>query len=136
MTDDTNPYEAAYSEEGLRDKLTRYAKTAGREVVEKALLLYYAAQREDTPRWAKATIIGALGYFIAPLDAIADITPVVGFADDLGVLALALATVAGQIDEEVRGKAAARLEKWFGSADAPGELPGNDAEISSDKPDN
>ena len=44
--------------------------------------------------WAKATIVGALGYFITPLDAIVDLTPVVGYADDLGVLALAIAAVA------------------------------------------
>ncbi len=94
MNDDENQFTGAFSEEDLREKLARYAKTAGREVVEKVLLLYYALQRPDTPGWAKATIIGALGYFIAPLDAIIDLTPGIGYADDLGVLALALATVA------------------------------------------
>lgn len=111
-----NRYEAAFSEDGLSSKLTRYAKTAGREVVEKALLLYYALQQPHTPAWARATIISALGYFIVPLDAIADLTPGIGYADDLGVLALAIATVAGQIDDGVRRKAAARLETWFGKA--------------------
>lgn len=110
-----NPYPEAYSERGLKDKLGAYAKTAGREVVEKVLLLYYALQRADTPGWAKATIIGALGYFIAPLDAIPDLTPLLGYSDDLGVLALALATVAGQIDDEVKRKTADRLEHWFGA---------------------
>ena len=81
-------YEEAYSESGFREKLTRYARVAGREVVEKALWLYYAMQEEKAPAWAKATIVGALGYFITPLDAIVDLTPVVGYADDLGVLAL------------------------------------------------
>ncbi|TGD75170.1 DUF1232 domain-containing protein [Mangrovimicrobium sediminis] len=114
MSEQPNPYEEAYSEEGLRDKLGRYAKTAGREVVEKALLLYYAAQQDDTPRWAKATIIGALGYFIAPLDAIVDLTPGIGYADDLGVLALALATVASQVNDDVRQRTQARLTQWFG----------------------
>ncbi len=119
-----NPYPEAYSEESLKEKLARYAKTAGREVVEKVLLLYYALQRADTPAWAKATIIGALGYFIAPLDAIADFTPLLGYSDDLGVLALALATVASQIDDEVKDKAAEKLKQWFGE-DA--ELPAGDS---------
>jgi uncharacterized membrane protein YkvA (DUF1232 family) len=55
----------------------------GREVIEKALWLYYAAQQPNTPLWAKTAIYGALGYFISPIDAIPDITPVIGYADDL-----------------------------------------------------
>lgn len=120
---DGNEYEQAYSEEGFRRKLARYAKAAGREVVEKSLLLYYAAQEENAPRWAKATIAGALGYFIVPLDAIADLTPAVGYADDLGVLVLAVAAVAAYINDDVRRKAAGRMASWFG--DEPAEPPDN-----------
>ena len=97
-----NEYEDAFSESGFWSKLKKYARTAGREVVEKALLLFYAAQEEKAPKWAKATIAGALGYFIVPLDAIADFTPAVGYADDLGVLALAIAAVATYINDDVR----------------------------------
>lgn len=111
---DHNEFEDAYSEIGFRDKLKRYAKAAGREVVEKALLLYYAMHEEKAPAWAKATIAGALGYFIVPLDAIADLTPAVGYADDLGVLALAVAAVASYINDDVRRKAADKLRDWFG----------------------
>ena len=50
---------------------------AGKEVIEKALILYYCLQDDDTPAWAKTTIIGALGYFISPIDAIPDLVPVV-----------------------------------------------------------
>ena len=104
----------AYSDERLRDKLSRHALTAGRDVVEKALLLYYALQQEQTPAWAKATIIGSLGYFITPVDAILDLTPGIGYVDDLGVLAFAIATVSTSIDDAVRQRASARLQAWFG----------------------
>lgn len=107
-------YTAAYSDESFWQKLTGYAKSAGREVVEKALLLYYAGQEEDAPAWAKATIIGSLGYFITPLDAIVDLTPVVGYADDLGVLVLALAAVATYVNDNVREKTAQKMQIWFG----------------------
>ena len=118
-----NEYEEAFSESGFWTKLKKYAKTAGREVVEKALLLFYAAQEEKAPRWAKATIAGALGYFIVPLDAIADFTPAVGYADDLGVLALAIAAVATYINDDVRRKTANRLSFWFGDDTVPVEVP-------------
>ncbi len=113
-TNKPEKYTAAYSEENFWGKLAGYAKSAGKEVVEKALLLYYAGQEEDAPAWAKATIIASLGYFIAPLDAIVDLTPVVGYADDLGVLALALAAVATYINDNVRKKTAIKIQSWFG----------------------
>ena len=115
---DHNEFEDAYSEQSFWRKLQRYALLAGREVVEKALLLYYAMQEDKAPTWAKATIAGALGYFIVPLDAIADLTPAVGYADDLGVLALAVAAVATYINEDVRRKTADKLRDWFGADDA------------------
>ena len=111
---DHNEFEDAYSEEGFWDKLKQYAKSAGKEVVEKALLLYYAGNEEEAPAWAKATVIASLGYFIAPLDAIVDLTPAVGYADDLGVLALALAAVATYINDDVRTKTTSKMSEWFG----------------------
>lgn len=107
-------FERAYSKRSFWQKLKKHARSAGREVVEKALLLYYAAQQEQVPAWAKATIAASLGYFIVPLDAIADLTPAVGYADDLGVLALAIATVSCHINDDVRRQSAARLQQWFG----------------------
>ena len=111
---DHNEYEQAWSESGFWSKLKKYAGIAGREVVEKALLLYYAMQEEKAPAWAKATIAGALGYFIVPLDAITDFTPAVGYADDLGVLVLAIAAVSAYINDDVRARAAEKLTHWFG----------------------
>ena len=106
---------AEYSEERLRDKLTRHALDAGREVVEKVLWLYYAAQRPDVPRWAKLTIYAALAYFVLPTDAIPDLLPAIGYADDLGALSAALLTVAAYVDEDVKRRASERLQIWFWS---------------------
>ena len=107
-------YPEVYTDDSFWEKLAGYAKLAGKEVVEKALLLYYAGHEEDAPAWAKASIVGSLGYFIAPLDAIVDLTPVVGYADDLGVLALALAAVATYVNDNVREKADVKMKDWFG----------------------
>jgi uncharacterized membrane protein YkvA (DUF1232 family) len=114
MSED-NQFESAYSEHSFWEKMKRYAKTAGREVVERALLLFYAAQEEKAPAWAKGTIAAALGYFIVPLDAITDLAPGVGYADDLGVLVLAVAAVATYINDDVRAKTTRKLDDWFGA---------------------
>ena len=108
-------YEKKYTEDSFWDKVVKFAKTAGREVIEKALWLYYAAQQPNTPLWARTAIYGALGYFISPIDAIPDITPVVGYADDLAVLAAAVATVATYIKADVKERAAEKLRGWFGA---------------------
>ena len=119
MSENNSDFEKEYSDQGFWDKLRRYAKTAGIDVVEKALLLYYALQEEDAPAWARTTIIGALGYFISFVDAIPDITPIVGYADDLGVLVMALAAVSKSINQNVKDRTQQRLENWFGERTEP-----------------
>ena len=104
---------AEYSDSSFWEKISKYAKKAGKEVIEKALWLFYAAQDPATPIWAKTTIYGALAYFVSPLDAIPDVIPVAGYTDDLGVLAAAIAAVSIYITKEVKEKAAAKMSTWF-----------------------
>ena len=103
-----------FSQESFWSKLNKAAKLAGREIVEQSLVLYYVGNDPSTPRWAKGVIAAALGYFILPLDAIPDIAPFVGYADDLGAIAAALATVAACISKTHHQKANAKTEEWFG----------------------
>lgn len=117
MTFRPRDYASTYSETRFWQKLTRYATVAGREVVEKALWLFYAAQSPNTPRWAKTAIYGALGYFIFPLDAIPDFAPIIGYTDDLGVLAAALATVSMYVTEDIKLRSRSTVEKWFGASE-------------------
>jgi len=107
-------YEKEYTDDSFWDKLSNNALKAGREVVLNALTLYYCLLDEDTPYKSKAVIIGALGYFIVPLDAIPDFTPLVGYGDDLGAIMLALGTVAIHIKPEHRTLAEKQLKKLFG----------------------
>ncbi len=113
MTEQQN-YQDEYSEEAFWKKIKNFAAKAGHDLIERSLQLYYAAQRPETPAWAKTTIYGALGYFISPIDAISDLTPGIGFADDLGVLALAISTIAIYVNDEVKQKANDKLDNWFG----------------------
>lgn len=114
--DDEKPpedYKDAYSEQDFWDKLAKYAKSAGQEVVEKALLLYYIMVDPKTSVANKMIALAALGYFISPVDAIPDVIAVVGYADDLGVLVAALTALASSITDEIKAKAQAKAQEWF-----------------------
>ncbi len=110
-------YSGEYSEKKLWAKFKNYAKQAGTKVVYSALLLFYAYRRKDTPTWAKNIILGTLGYLIAPIDAIPDLTPLLGYTDDLGVLSFGLVTIASYINDDVKSQARERIQKWFGDYD-------------------
>ncbi|WP_298607664.1 YkvA family protein [uncultured Thiothrix sp.] len=103
-----------YTEQSFWSKLKSYAKSAGRDVVELALKLYYCLQDPDTPKWAKTIIIGALAYFIVPVDAIMDFIPG-GYVDDWGALAGALAAVVTHIKDSHVQQAKAKTTEWFGA---------------------
>lgn len=102
-----------FDEISFWDKVKNVARAAGKEVIEKGLWLYYAAQQPATPAWARAVIYGALAYFVLPLDAIPDFVPVAGYTDDLGALAAALATVAVYVTPDVKDMARAKMGHWF-----------------------
>ncbi|PKL81180.1 MAG: hypothetical protein CVV25_00095 [Ignavibacteriae bacterium HGW-Ignavibacteriae-4] len=103
-------YQNKYNESKFWKKLYKVVKFTSIGLIEKALVLYYAAKDEATPKWAKSVIFGALGYFVFPLDAIPDIIPVAGYTDDISVLAAALATVIVYIKDEHKQKARAKVE--------------------------
>lgn len=60
--------------------------------------LISALENPATPVHTKALIIGAIGYIILPLDLIPDITPVIGYADDLASVAGVVAAIAAYSD--------------------------------------
>lgn len=113
MDDNSDNFSKEYKESSFWEKIKTYAIDAGKDVIEKALTLYYCLLDADTPVWAKTVIVSVLGYFIVPVDAIPDLTPVVGFSDDLGALVSALAIVAAHIKPEHKTKAQEKLKDWF-----------------------
>lgn len=65
-----------------------------------AVAAYYAAVDPETPRYAKATLMAALAYFILPSDMIPDILAVIGFTDDAAVLMMAVRMLSQHIKPE------------------------------------
>lgn len=107
-------YAGIFTENRLLNKIKNNARQAGLKAIYSVLLLFYAYRRKETPLWARRIIIGVLGYFISPFDALPDLTPIIGYTDDIGVLSFGLVTIACFVNDEVRIKARKRLKDWFG----------------------
>ena len=85
---------------------------------EDLLAAYYCAFDRQTPRHVQASLLGAIAYFILPFDFVADVMPILGFADDAAVLATAIRMVAGHITTEHREAARAALKRGVEEGDA------------------
>ena len=110
-------YSKYYSEKSLWEKIKKFSKAAGVQVIYAALLLYYAMSDKNTSIKSRLLIAASLGYFILPTDAIFDLTPIIGFSDDLGVLLFALDQIASSITPEVKEKARNKINEWFVEVD-------------------
>ena len=88
-------------------------KVMGVSLVYGVMLMFYAYKSEKTPAWAKRIILGAFAYVLSPIDSIPDLTPFIGFTDDLGVISFGLVSVASYIDKEVKEKARKKVFELF-----------------------
>lgn len=112
-----NPYKHHFNEQSLWKKIGDFALTAGQQVIYAVLLLYYVMVDNKVSLKHRLAIAAALGYFIFPADAIPDITPLIGYTDDLGVLIFALTQIYGSITPEIKEKARNKMKEWFGKVD-------------------
>lgn len=106
-------YADNYSEENLLHKISKFGAHIGLELLYKVAQLWCVLQKPEVPAKDKALIMGALGYLITPLDFLPDLTPVLGYSDDLVAITFALLKVQGYIDDEVKAEAKALLAKVF-----------------------
>lgn len=58
---------------------------------------YYCAVDPKTPTRVRGTLLAALAYFVLPIDILPDMFVMVGFTDDVAVLAAALRMIQGHI---------------------------------------
>ena len=114
-------YSRYFNDSKLWKKLKRVAHRAGRKAVYYVLVLYYVSRDASVPSSVKLKVLGALGYFILPLDIIPDAILGLGFTDDLAALAWALFTIRKHITPDIERKARQRMSEWFGDADIQGE---------------
>ncbi len=72
---------------------------------------YYCAFDKTTPLRAKGILIGALAYFILPVDVVPDFILGLGFTDDMAVLLAAFNVVRTHVNQSHRDKARDTLER-------------------------
>ena len=113
IADKAEEYQENYDESSFWDKILKFAKRAGIEVIYLALLLYYTLGSNTLSLKDKAIIYGALGYFILPIDLIPDYIPVIGLSDDFGALIYAYNIIKDNINDDIRGKAKKKLSSLF-----------------------
>jgi len=94
---------------GFWDKARRVA--ARIPFAEDLLAAYYCAFDRVTPLRVKAALLGALAYFVMPIDALPDLLPLLGYADDAAVLLTALRLVDAHIRPEHREAARQALSR-------------------------
>lgn len=107
-------YTDKYSEDGLWEKIKKYAAKIGLDVVYKALQLFYVAQSPNCPMRVRAGIYGALGYLIAPIDFIPDILLGVGYTDDAAAIAFAILLAQAYINDDIRKQARDKIASILG----------------------
>lgn len=83
------------------------ARSMGRRLpfAEDVIAAYFCVTDDKTPRRVKFVLLGALAYFVMPLDLVADFLPLLGYTDDAAVLTAAFAAVATSITDEHRERA-------------------------------
>lgn len=106
-------YQDHYAEERLWSKMKKFAARLGGKATYYVLVLYYVLQSPDVPLSNKTMILGALGYFILPLDLIPDLIPALGFTDDIAALTLAYKAIQSSITPEIKARAEAKVKEWL-----------------------
>ncbi len=72
---------------------------------------YYCALDTETPGYVRAVLLGAVAYFILPIDMVPDVLAGLGFTDDASVLAAAVAAVGRHLQPKHRELAKEALAK-------------------------
>ena len=100
-----------FSEPKLWQKLNKVALRVGMKVVYPVVLLYYLFKSSEVPLRAKSLIVGALTYFIMPLDGLPDFLPFLGYTDDLSLLIATLSRMKKYVSPEILELTGAKIEQ-------------------------
>ncbi len=77
-----------FVEENLWEKVEKVGKKLS--FIKDVKALYNYMTDPNVPWYRKSIVLGALVYFITPIDSVPDLVPLVGYLDDLGVITAVL----------------------------------------------
>lgn len=100
------------NEQRVRRGFWRTLKRAAGHVpfVDELVAAYYCALDSRTPTRVRAMLLGALAYFVMPVDIVPDLLMGIGFTDDVTVLLSVLGLVRAHINDDHRAAARRSLE--------------------------
>jgi uncharacterized membrane protein YkvA (DUF1232 family) len=98
--------------EYLIERMKKLVRKAGQEVLVAGLTLWFCLKDKDTPLRIKTLILGDLAYLVSPIDVIPDVIPVLGFSDDMGVLAATLVAISIHVKPTHREQAVETVGRW------------------------
>lgn len=109
---DFTKYSSHFSELSFMQKVGRVGELLGDTILMPVLKLYYILLEPSVPKQTKLYIMGALGYFILPIDLLPDFLPgLLGFSDDLIVVGIILRQVRKYETPQIQAKAEHLLRK-------------------------
>lgn len=98
----------------LWDRLSTFARKAGRVSTRPMLLLYYVMKSKDTPKADKLLVFSALSYLVFPIDILdAKRLPIIGWFDEIASISVAYQKMCKHITPEMEAKEDTILDRWF-----------------------
>lgn len=100
--------------QALWEKISAFARNAGRVTTRPMLLLFYVMKSKKTPKKDKLLIFSAISYLVFPVDFLdARRLPIIGWFDEVASISVAYQRVCKHITPEMEAKVDAILDRWF-----------------------
>lgn len=98
----------------LMERISEYARIAGRVTTRPVLLLYFVMKSKETPWKDKMLVFSTLSYLVLPIDILdAKRLPIIGWFDEIASLSVTYQKVCKNITPEIEAKVDSILDKWF-----------------------
>ena len=105
--------EEHYSENKFLNKFKKFGGGLCYKAMHAAATLFVALRSPDMSKANKLIVLGALGYFIFPIDLIVDFLPLVGLTDDAFIILTALGKVYLSITDDMKLEAKQMIDSKF-----------------------
>lgn len=106
-------YSKDYNEENFYNKIKKYGKKIGITPIYLSFLIFHSIKSKEIPTFMKAPLLGAIGYFVSFIDFLPDLTPIIGYCDDVTIIVSSLVLISTKITPTIREEAKYSTRKIF-----------------------